>query len=1858
MSNGIYNYALSSVTDANGCAATNLGTGITVTVTDNTTLTAGSIGTAQSICFNTVPPTLTQLTAPSGGDGTYTYQWQSSANNSTWTDISGATLSTYSPPALTASTYFRRTVISGILPPVYSASVRITVFPQITLAQLHDNISIYSGTSTNINVAITGGTAPFTVSFTRNGVAQSPVTNYTSGSGISTGTLSNGVYNYALTSVTDANGCSASSLGTGITVTVTDKPVSTYIPVDSLFRTQTPAYSGNDRAYELGSEFQTRADGFITKVRLFTHVSETGNHTIRLWVLNGSTYSLLAGPYTWNFSAGTHGWRQYPLTTPIAVQTSKTYIISITNGTDLNYEKSENFPANTSNTYVRYTRGVYSTTLGTAPTQTYASSCYFRDVVFSITNRNGNLTAGTIGTAQSICYNTVPAPLTQLTAPSGGDGTYTYQWQSSANNSTWTNISGATMSTYAPPALLASTYFRRTVTSGSYTPVNSTSVLKTVFPQITLAQLHDNITIDNNASANINVTITGGTAPFTVNFSRNGIPQSPVTSYTSGSNISTGILTTGVYNYTLTAVTDANGCSATSLGTAISVTVTEYSALTAGSIGTAQSICYNTLPAQLTQLTAPSGGDGTYTYQWQNSANNSTWTDITGATMSTYAPPELMASTYFRRTVISGILAPVYSASVRITVYPQITLAQLHDDITINNNSSANINVTITGGTAPFTINFSRNGIPQSPVTSYTSGSTISTGILTTGIYNYSLTSVTDANGCAATNLGTGIAVTVTEYTTLTAGSIGTAQSICYNTVPAQLTELTAPSGGNGTYTYQWQSSANNSTWTDISGATLSTYSPPALSASTYFRRTVISGILPPVYSASVRITVFPQITLAQLHDNISIYSGTSTNINVAITGGTAPFTVSFTRNGVAQSPVTNYTSGSAISTGTLSNGVYNYALTSVTDANGCSASSLGTGITVTVTDKPVSIYSPVDSLFRTQTPAYSGNDRAYELGSEFQTRADGFITKVRLFTHASETGNHTIRLWVLNGSTYSLLAGPYTWNFSAGTHGWRQYPLTTPIAVQTSKTYIISITNGTDLNYEKSENFPANTSNTYVRYTRGVYSTTLGTVPTQTYASSCYFRDVVFSITNGNGNLTAGTIGTAQSICYNTVPAPLTQLTAPSGGDGTYTYQWQSSANNSTWTNISGATMSTYAPPALLASTYFRRTVTSGSYTPVYSASVLKTVSPQITLAQLHDNMTISSNTSTNINVSVSGGTSPFSVSYTLNGVGQSDINNYTSGSNISTGVLATGVYNYVLTYVTDANNCSATSLGTPITVTAAEGQNVVLHTNKALVLINSTSSDYSDFANFVSPYLDNFGIPYDQINISSTQLPDFNNYAVIIFGHNNVYQTGYPITQLESAVSSGVGLYSFDAHLFDYSSGFNSLITQASVSSTQINVSNTTHYITQMHANDTYNSSNNVVNLLESFTATQKSRLTGGTDLATMTSGSRTIPLLQVATYGSGRIVKWTGYDWISVNVLGPIYGMDDLVWRGIVWAARKPFAMQGLPPMITMRVDDVQGYGSNILDNFEWVSICNEFGILPWLGTFNHELIPSYIPTLKYFIDNNKATASPHAFGSNPEFIYFNHYGESPFDIVENTREAKEFYDQNGLKISKYFIPHYYEVSSQALSGIQAMGGEFLGIHMLPDNLYFGGPRWINCGPYRLNNEGPASNEYYPVYYGGYVNLGGRIFFNCLTEIRDDGTYEWYPDNNVTTTTARGIRHLRRALNSMVLPSLFTHERYFGDITSTNFREILRQITTSVSGYNPEYTTTDYAVKYIRAKTNIKITGIKEMVSQIEISYNGSNDMDTKCYLFNEQNGQITYRLIGLPQTSGSNVVNVIK
>ena len=90
------------------------------------------VSNSQQICNGNIPSTLTATSASGGSGPNFTYQWQKSTDGSTWTDIPGANVLSYSPSALTMTTYYRIVAGDGGTPPcgsVYSASVLITVNP-------------------------------------------------------------------------------------------------------------------------------------------------------------------------------------------------------------------------------------------------------------------------------------------------------------------------------------------------------------------------------------------------------------------------------------------------------------------------------------------------------------------------------------------------------------------------------------------------------------------------------------------------------------------------------------------------------------------------------------------------------------------------------------------------------------------------------------------------------------------------------------------------------------------------------------------------------------------------------------------------------------------------------------------------------------------------------------------------------------------------------------------------------------------------------------------------------------------------------------------------------------------------------------------------------------------------------------------------------------------------------------------------------------------------------------------------------------------------------------------------------------------------------------------------------------------------------------------------------------------------------------------------------------------------------------------------------------------------------------------------------------------------------------------------
>lgn len=149
---------------------------------------------------------------------------------------------------------------------------------------------------------------------------------------------------------------------------------------------------------------------------------------------------------------------------------------------------------------------------------------------------------------------------------------------------------------------------------------------------------------------------------FTINYSYTpniNFSWSPTTGL-NNPNIANPIASpTSTTTYTMTATT--NGCSTTD-----SVIVNVYPSLTAGAHNTtALTKCVGFNPSVLTFTTVPSGGNGSYTYQWQLNSSN-----ITSATSSSYDPDALLTPGVYsyRCKITDGCGNTVYTNPKVITI--------------------------------------------------------------------------------------------------------------------------------------------------------------------------------------------------------------------------------------------------------------------------------------------------------------------------------------------------------------------------------------------------------------------------------------------------------------------------------------------------------------------------------------------------------------------------------------------------------------------------------------------------------------------------------------------------------------------------------------------------------------------------------------------------------------------------------------------------------------------------------------------------------------------------------------------------------------------------------------------------------------------------------------------------------------------------------------------------------------------------------------------------------------------------------------------------------------------------------------
>ncbi|MFD0991064.1 choice-of-anchor D domain-containing protein [Mariniflexile jejuense] len=261
------------------------------------------------------------------------------------------------------------------------------------------------------------------------------------------------------------------------------------------------------------------------------------------------------------------------------------------------------------------------------------------------------------------------------------------------------------------------------------------------------------------------------------------------------------------------------------------------------------------------------------------------------------------------------------------------------------NGSAANLPV----GTYTVTYNQSApnlaTGVTKTMVVSTAGTGTFVTNALTnSGTTTITITNLASGscNNAITTNRTTNTVVTPS----ISNNTISSAQSICSGSTPAILIG-SLPLGGNLSYTYLWEQSTTSAVagFSNAAGTNNGqNYTPPSLTQTTWYRRTVYSGGCS-ITSTALEITVNNSIG-GTATSNQSICSGTSPT-NITLSGHTGSIQWQVSSDNVSFSNISGATSTPLTSTqmGTLTATRYYRAVVT----NGSCASSNSNTVTVTV---------------------------------------------------------------------------------------------------------------------------------------------------------------------------------------------------------------------------------------------------------------------------------------------------------------------------------------------------------------------------------------------------------------------------------------------------------------------------------------------------------------------------------------------------------------------------------------------------------------------------------------------------------------------------------------------------------------------------------------------------------------------------------------------------------------------------------------------------------------------------------------------------------------------------------------------
>lgn len=449
----------------------------------------------------------------------------------------------------------------------------------------------------------------------------------------------------------------------------------------------------------------------------------------------------------------------------------------------------------------------------------------------SVTIINPSVIGSNFIVTDPLCFASTDGAIDLIS--SGGTPSFTYQWSTGAVTEDVTGLG-------------AGTYTVTITDSKGCIRVDSTT-LNEPLPLLTSGFIK-NVTCNGFADGFIDITAYGGTLPYAFQWS-----SGPSTE-------DIGALVGGSYYVT---VTDANGCQAATL-----YPVLEPAPLSVNVVGV-NPLCAGEKTGSVAAI--PSGGLTPYYYLWNTFDTDSS---IAGITAGKYT---------VQLTDSNGCFT--YDSLILVDPAP-IAITGVITDIVCFGASAGSVDVTVTGGTSPYTYVWSNGDVTQDIQN------------VPAGTYDVL---VTDANGCNAAE-----SFTINQGNEIIVG-IATFNPICHGGNSGSLSAIV--SGGDAPYTYNWGTTPAQ---TGLSAG--------SLVAGTY--EVTVTDSKACSVTASGTLVDPAEILVSASVTGAKCFNTATGAVNTTVTGGFPPYT--YLLNGAGQ------TSGnfSGLPAG-------DYVLV-VTDANGC----------------------------------------------------------------------------------------------------------------------------------------------------------------------------------------------------------------------------------------------------------------------------------------------------------------------------------------------------------------------------------------------------------------------------------------------------------------------------------------------------------------------------------------------------------------------------------------------------------------------------------------------------------------------------------------------------------------------------------------------------------------------------------------------------------------------------------------------------------------------------------------------------------------------------------------------------------